>query len=706
MRRFQLLPLLLVFPAGLSAQIFSIQRSLYGSPLIDAVLRNQFPRGGSYTATIQGTGLSHVTGFASSDPRVTGTVTSAADAVVTVQISSSPVSCNESGCDKAHAPIPGVSFSLQTPSGPISSGLVTFDIILNPPPLISVFKITDSTKWIPGGVKTTVKFTFSIVTYGNIQFSYIGCGNCFIHDWTGTGDQFISTQYFSADVTVPADFSLTTFGIGTGEVDGAGQSSVLQADPTKPAGVIIPVVQMQLVDPVPALLDGPAVTSDPSLLGNQGLGTIVKGAAADGVTTLVIRIAGAPPSENLSLNVAQDGELSNITSQNFSSSIPVQTDSSGNAFVLYRAPVDFVRASVIDDTVEASRTVDLNFQSSDNPGVIGDTKITIVRPPVLLIHGLWASPADWFPFILTLNPGLFKVSVLSYNYPLPPTTSTTPSYSASTLSKATTASLGYRFNAATVFQQALDAIDGFKNANSVAAVQADVVAHSMGGLVTRTLPSFGSTYYSGNTFGAGFVHKLITIDSPHLGSPLANNLLLSSNSCVRSLFALKGMLSVQSLTIGTVPISGAVGDLSVGSSALIGLQHPPSSGATIPTAFIAGLMSPTQLGGAGQTLLGKVVHDTCGLIARNPLALELTPTGWLSVFGGENGDGIVSLSSQLAGNPFSIFGPWPTVTVVHSRGVEDLGFKAPDALDSSDVVAAVIKFLNTSKTDPAFVPLY
>jgi hypothetical protein len=84
----------------------------------------------------------------------------------------------------------------------------------------------------------------------------------------------------------------------------------------------------------------------------------------------------------------------------------------------------------------------------------------------------------------------------------------------------------------------------------------------------------------------------------------------------------------------------------------------------------------------------------------------LTPTGWLSLFGGENGDGIVSLSSQLAGNPFSVFGAWPAVSVVHSRGVESLGFLAPDALDSSDVVTAVIKFLNTSKTDPAFVSLY
>jgi hypothetical protein len=112
MRRCRLLglsPLLLfILPAGLYAQIGSIQRDLYNSPLIDSVLRNQFPRGGSYTAVIQGSGLAHVTAFGASDPNVSGSVTSAADTRVTVQISSTAVKEGQT----ASAPIPGVSFTL------------------------------------------------------------------------------------------------------------------------------------------------------------------------------------------------------------------------------------------------------------------------------------------------------------------------------------------------------------------------------------------------------------------------------------------------------------------------------------------------------------------------------------------------------------------------------------------------------------------
>src|ERR1019366_8763086 len=92
-RRFlRLSPLLLfILPAGLHAQIASIQRQLYGSPLIDSVPGNQFPGGGRYTAVIQGGGLANVTGFVATNLNVTGTVRSASDTAVTAQISSTPV---------------------------------------------------------------------------------------------------------------------------------------------------------------------------------------------------------------------------------------------------------------------------------------------------------------------------------------------------------------------------------------------------------------------------------------------------------------------------------------------------------------------------------------------------------------------------------------------------------------------------------------
>src|ERR1035437_6281456 len=96
--------LLTMFAAQtVQGQVSSLQRIVYGYPLIDSLPRNQFPRGGTYTAIIQGGGLSQVNGFISSNPNVTGSVSAATASSVTVQITSTSVAENQT----ASAPIPG-----------------------------------------------------------------------------------------------------------------------------------------------------------------------------------------------------------------------------------------------------------------------------------------------------------------------------------------------------------------------------------------------------------------------------------------------------------------------------------------------------------------------------------------------------------------------------------------------------------------------
>jgi hypothetical protein len=55
-------------------------------------------------------------------------------------------------------------------------------------------------------------------------------------------------------------------------------------------------------------------------------------------------------------------------------------------------------------------------------------------------------------------------------------------------------------------------------------VQADVVAHSMGGDIARTMAGL-SNFTSQSNYGLGPIHKLITIGTPHLGTPLATDLI-------------------------------------------------------------------------------------------------------------------------------------------------------------------------------------
>ena len=84
------------------------------------------------------------------------------------------------------------------------------------------------------------------------------------------------------------------------------------------------------------------------------------------------------------------------------------------------------------------------------------------------------------------------------------------------------------YNAEHLLVKMEQAVEDFKaGANvermSVAAIQFDVVAHSMGGDIVRTMPLIKS-YLRRKSFGQGIVHKLITIDTPHLGSPVATRL--------------------------------------------------------------------------------------------------------------------------------------------------------------------------------------
>src|SRR5262249_41536093 len=147
-----------------------------------------------------------------------------------------------------------------------------------------------------------------------------------------------------------------------------------------------------------SLLNGPAVTNDLGILGNQSRGRIVTGVAADGVSIVLIRIAGAPPNATFTLVLAQDGQLGNVgSSPGFGSTILVQSDSSGSAFAVYRAPPDFANDTAI------SRLVDVRVQSPGNPGVTGHVSISILRPPVVLVHGTWSNPSTWLEFT-PLNP--------------------------------------------------------------------------------------------------------------------------------------------------------------------------------------------------------------------------------------------------------------------------------------------------------------
>ena len=156
------------------------------------------------------------------------------------------------------------------------------------------------------------------------------------------------------------------------------------------------------------------------------------------------------------------------------------------------------------------------------------------------------------------------MDTIDYYYPLlQGVTATSPTYDSGYLdvNNIPTSALGLSYNAPLVDGQIRQGISDFRHINNAAAVTADVVAHSMGGDIVRTI-ALGSGFQNNETYGHGPIDKLITIGTPHLGSPLATDLLQDANKCVRQQLAKNGTPSFITVTTSAgPPINGGVGDL-------------------------------------------------------------------------------------------------------------------------------------------------
>ena len=492
-----------------------------------------------------------------------------------------------------------------------------------------------------------------------------------------------------------------------------------------------------LIDPVRSnLVRGSAITTNPALLGNPS-NTTAAGVSADGVAELVVGIPTQNVGDSVQVTVINDANSPSVSSDqdgglfkpednvsslaNNVSIVAKDTPSGPTAFAIYRTPTNFARGSQsypLDYTTNL-RLVKLQTICLPSGGQPSDPKSAVVevfRPPVILVHGLWSNPRDaWSNFVpvtpqnITLwgenalsvqNPAnSLEKYPINYSGSVNNVTSTVPSYSWSP-STVSGSALGFSFNAPNVLSQTQGAIASFAGGHNIAAVQADVVAHSMGGDISRAIVVV-SNFLTQNNYGLGPVHKLITIGTPHLGTPLAGMLLPSGgqdpNGCVRAMLAhISDKYSFQSVTIGSnPPVSGAVGDLSAAPSNLPATEP-------FPVAYLAGSTNPGNLSGVGHNVSGSVLSITCGDF-NDPLALDLQPPSWNNVFGGVANDGIVPVTSQLNSPIVTSSAANTFPGVIHSPGILDLGFSPPSELDpSSGIPDAVVNLLNEAPNGSDF----
>ncbi|HVT17502.1 MAG TPA: CARDB domain-containing protein [Thermoanaerobaculia bacterium] len=330
-------------------------------------------------------------------------------------------------------------------------------------------------------------------------------------------------------------------------------------------------VHLEVLDPNyknSTLIRGGSIIANPQELA-FGAPQSVTGVAADGVTRVLLRadVSGpgtvtfrlGDPKTGRGGTAPNDGGLAQLGGDGRAGSVVVAATKVQGAYLAYaifRAPDDYDLDGSHSQEIFRNLALKAEFASASGGGPAADTAfLSLVRPPVLLLHGIWGSKGTWGSadrhFELLDDPR-FRVTPADYS-------NTNASF--------------FSINAPYAGLWSELAV-GKLRFKSIAATQADVVAHSMGGILARIWS--GSTGYKRNdNFGAGDIHKLITLDTPTLGTPLAEFLRHSpKHDC----------LEKEAFAAGKSTSDGALDDLVPGSDALIHL--PPS---LVPTHALVGI---------------------------------------------------------------------------------------------------------------------
>jgi pimeloyl-ACP methyl ester carboxylesterase len=309
-------------------------------------------------------------------------------------------------------------------------------------------------------------------------------------------------------------------------------------------------------DPAKSCRTPGSATLSTSATVQASCGKSVKGVASDGVNALLLRTVSGLGG-TACFEIVSGGSLDQGTVQT-----PLTTTTAVSAlnygFSYFTPPAFYGDAS-------ASRSVQVEFSFTPNIGNGNTSKLRatleVVRPPVVLVHGLWSGPDSWS-------------SDFARNDAV--RTSQTADYAANNGASFTT-------NKNAVKTAAAQALTSMRK-KSYAATQVDVAGHSMGGLLTR-LYADATDYKRPENFNKGDVHRLVTLDTPHFGSGFAN--LLVSLHNVNAATATKLETTVTGLTRGSI-LNGAVCDLAENSSGLTAL----SGGTTLRSQVITATGGP------------------------------------------------------------------------------------------------------------------
>jgi hypothetical protein len=511
------------------------------------------------------------------------------------------------------------------------------------------------------------------------------------------------------------------------------------------------VLSVTLVDPIPTFpspLSGVNFIDDGNVANASilaGSGRAVQGLAADGTARVLVRILatsigqtfvvsvvkedgqtlGTPPLEG---GIATIAEANSGAFQSTAVATAVATSGSGNpvAFLVYRAPIDFVRPNNPADQAPAAarRQVFLNVQPENGTAI--QAPIVIVRPPVILIHGFTGEPAVWANFQPVTSDSRLSVSIVDYSGPVAGDVSYIngifPPVIGLFVSPLRKNMMGFVYNSKDVLEQIKGFIGNYAYpANGgtsvpVAVAQADIIAHSMGGLVTRIIPrAQWTSYYVPENWNQGYIHKVITIATPNLGSPLASATLLPRNVCSAWGLAMQGEAPIRSATIDGIAYEGGTESLCDTcnnggmSDSLIALHRPAPLPSPMRIARVGGIMGASlydaMTGSLGQIVSNLICLPLSPGYATDDIPQNYSALGWPMLMKGPS-DGIVPVGSaadQFFLNVTAADGiTW--FNAIHGPGTLDL---FPGMLyltqQPTNLPARALALLNTPISDSVFV---
>ena len=235
-------------------------------------------------------------------------------------------------------------------------------------------------------------------------------------------------------------------------------------------------------------------------------------------------------TQNDAIGIATCGKLKLSSFEEFNSKTkysfngtPTQTNYFINSqklentyYFQYLAPEDFTQNSTSE---LGTREIKIKFIITylNNTEIIKEKTIRIIRPPLVLVHGLNGGDNSFknfsyltknsIQYVFTTDDGL-KSSTLYYKYK-----------NSKRLVYPNDAS--FLLGALNVSSLIDDEIKKCIN-QGFSTSKVDYVAHSMGGSVARTIINKKVKYFNENNYFEGKINKLITLNTPHNGSPIAS----------------------------------------------------------------------------------------------------------------------------------------------------------------------------------------